>query len=62
MNKEQEVTVAQAMEVRSMAIAKGVTSEGRAQACYVWWNGTNRKVNLNWVSNYGNANKIKGQI
>ena len=22
----------------------------------MWWNGSKRKANLNWVSNYGNAN------
>jgi hypothetical protein len=33
-----------------------VTFDGNHQACYVWWNGSDRKANLNWVSNFDNSN------
>lgn len=32
------------------------TFEGDHSACYVWWNGSKREANLNWVSNFGNSN------
>ncbi len=32
------------------------TFEGNQQACGVWWDDSERKANLNWVSNFGNAN------
>lgn len=33
-----------------------ITFEGNRQACYVWWNDSDRKANLNWVSNFDNSN------
>lgn len=32
------------------------TFEGNRHAAYVWCDGSERKANLNWVSNFGNAN------
>lgn len=34
-----------------------VTFEGNRNACYVWWNDSDRKANLNWVSNFDNSNE-----
>ena len=31
-------------------------NEGNRQACYVWWNDTERKANLNWVENFDSTN------
>ena len=33
-----------------------ITFEGNQQSCYAWWNDAKRKANLNWVSNFTNAN------
>lgn len=30
--------------------------EGNRNACYVWWDDSKRKANLNWVENFDNAN------
>jgi len=33
-----------------------ITFEGNRNACYVWWNDSEHKANLNWVNNFDNAN------
>ncbi len=29
---------------------------GNRQTCYFWWNGSDRKVSLRWIDNFGNSN------
>ena len=29
--------------------------EGNRNACYVWWNDSKRKANLNWIENFDNS-------